>query len=352
MSKKSKRQNARCTTESTQSVDQSPGSIGFFLNANMREHLGMRGNYLYNDNGAEITLVAHIDIVVDRAVNMPKVTTHSHTDHTDDAATMGKGIQSSDRQACGAPNDTTANLVERGQLSQCRGILTRPGHILGADDRAGCWILNQYINDKRVNLLWCDLEESGGYGARAFANDYYGRPNRTKLFIELDRHGTNHYVAYHGISGSLQRYLASVGLSAQVGSYSDVYEITDVLGIQSINMACGYYGEHTAKECLNIDELWNCHNTLERIISTITSEDIGEMPCRTYARTKYDAYDDIGDAGQWDEYMNKIYDASRTRKTMDLTDEELMWESEYQKYLQNGGDDDGTEYDGSELASF
>ena len=193
-------------------------------------------NYQFTNNGSMLTLVAHIDTVC------PPV----------------------------------------GKVIHKKGKLYRHQSILGADDRAGCFVLDylQKMDDKRFNYLYTDREESGGYGAKAFAYNNIGNAdNKTQLYIEIDRHGTGHYATYEPISASLELYLASrLSLVKARGSYSDIADISEILGVPSINLACGYYLEHTNNEYLVISELLKIFDILEVLATELTPDIIGTIP--------------------------------------------------------------------------
>ena len=79
--------------------------------------------------------------------------------------------------------------------------------------------------------------------------------SKNTCFIEIDRKETGHYVDYVGAEQEFLDIFNKRGLHNKKGSYSDVAELSKKLSIASVNLACGYYEQHTSKESLNLKEL-------------------------------------------------------------------------------------------------
>ncbi len=144
------------------------------------------------------------------------------------------------------------------------GVLSTDGSsILGADDRAGvylCLELSRYAK----HILFCDLEEVGGYGAKEFCEN---NPTfKTKAFIELDRKGDNDAVFYHEISPEFEEYILSYGWQKAVGTCSDISKLTPFYNIPSVNLSVGYKFQHSEREMLNLNTLENTKNRVKNML--------------------------------------------------------------------------------------
>lgn len=147
-------------------------------------------------------------------------------------------------------------------LKQRNGIITawKEGHqkiqqtILGADDRAGCYILYDILRNSplKPHVLLTNYEESGGLGAREFANSDLHKMYMIEFFIELDRKGVNHYVQYNRNPKEVNDWMEQFNLPRESGSYSDIKTITEITRVPSVNIATGYYLQHTTREYLDI----------------------------------------------------------------------------------------------------
>ena len=146
---------------------------------------------------------------------------------------------------------------------------------LGADDRAGVYALLQ-LKDLPYNLLFTNLEEIGGIGVKQALHDIPDLLSLNTCFIEIDRRGTGHYVDYVGAEQDFLNLFETRGLRPDYGSYSDITDLSEELEIASVNLACGYYDQHTTKERLNLKEL-------QAVIDFLQDEElIKELSSRQY----------------------------------------------------------------------
>jgi len=147
-----------------------------------------------------------------------------------------------------------------------RGIYKNKSGILGADDRAGCYVLWYYMlqGENKPHVLFTNHEESGGQGVKAFLREYDNmlKMSDIRLFIEIDRRGVSEYVTYNTIPNEVHKYVKSFGFHEGMGSFSDIMYLTQDTGIPSVNLSAGYYNEHSSREMLCVDEL---RLTVERI---------------------------------------------------------------------------------------
>ncbi len=149
-------------------------------------------------------------------------------------------------------------------LYRCSGIIenniirTDGTTCLGGDDRVGIYIIEYLLKQNPdIGVLFTDFEESGGIGAKSFCREYDGDFEYEAL-IQVDRAGINHYVNYHPISKQLEIYLNNIGLKREHGSFSDISILSPYFNIDAINIACGYYKEHTCNEFININDMDIC----------------------------------------------------------------------------------------------
>jgi hypothetical protein len=150
---------------------------------------------------------------------------------------------------------------------------------LGADDRAGVYALLQ-LKDLPYNLLFTNLEEIGGIGVKQALHDIPDLLSLNTCFIEIDRKGTGHYVDYVGAEQEFLNLFKNRGLRPEWGSYSDIFDLSDELSIASVNLACGYYDQHTKKESLNLKELQAVIDFLkdEELIKELTAKQYKTEP--------------------------------------------------------------------------
>ena len=139
-------------------------------------------------------------------------------------------------------------------IVQVGDVLSNTKGGLGADDRAGVYALLQ-LKDLPYNLLFTNYEETGGIGVKQVIHDLPELLSANTCFIEIDRKGTGHYVDYVGAEQDFLNLFETRGLTNEFGSYSDIYDLSSELAIASVNLACGYYDQHTPMESLNLKEL-------------------------------------------------------------------------------------------------
>ena len=163
-------------------------------------------------------------------------------------------------------------------------ILMSPQGI-GGDDRCGVFALYKIHQSAQIKpwLLFCCDEEIGGLGANAFclAHQLHQLPNeldQLKFLIELDRKGKNDAVFYHCANPDFETYITGKGFQTTQGSFSDISLIAPELGIAAVNLSCGYYHAHTRHEYINHDEL---NTTINKVIDIIG--DSSKLPRFEYA---------------------------------------------------------------------
>ena len=140
---------------------------------------------------------------------------------------------------------------------------------IGADDRAGCAILD-ILKDLGHSLLILDGEEIGSKGAK---NIVYNFPNLLEelnnhcFMIQLDRRNGDDYKCYDiPVTLEFIDFIESETRYNNAGNKAS----TDIRHlckkICGVNLSVGYYNEHTCFETINILE-WN--NTLNILFNLL-----------------------------------------------------------------------------------
>jgi len=181
--------------------------------------------------------------------------------------------------------------------------------VLGADDRAGIYAIMEILNRCKQtgipmpSVLFTNYEESGLIGVDTFIKARKMEKN-VKLFIELDRRGSNEYVVYdYSMPKEVQEYIERYGYVKDIGSVSDVANLTEEYNIPHVNLSVGYYNQHTSKEYLVPSELeWSIGQVFEMVQNPI--EELYEVESYKYGNwygqggyygmNHYDDYDWYG----------------------------------------------------------
>jgi len=172
---------------------------------------------------------------------------------------------------------------------------------LGADDRAGVVAISEiYQKFENCGMLFTNFEEVGCLGASAFVKQYKdkGLENEfedCKLFIEIDRKGTRHYVDYVTNPKEMKEWIDAFGWKEDWGTFSDIQTLSEHFLIPSINVATGYYNEHTAQEHLVIHEYFETINHVSRMVDKIDEAPMCKVVLKVYSGYKwnddwYDSY--------------------------------------------------------------
>lgn len=162
--------------------------------------------------------------------------------------------------------DTVGDGRETDIIIRDSSIRPAGNHVLGADDRVGVWMCEELSNKLGVSVLYTDNEERGATGAFEFCKVHKDDLQDIKLFIEIDRHGFMEYVSYAKNSYDVHNLMNRHGLKRETGLFSDVAVITRFTGIEHVNIACGYYNEHTPQEMIVITEMMQMKKVIENII--------------------------------------------------------------------------------------
>lgn len=152
-------------------------------------------------------------------------------------------------------------------LKEYDGKLSRPGFVLGADDRAG---VNLILNHKhKINFILTKDEEIGCVGANYLAKqkEFIEDCKNINFFIELDRKGKSDIIGHsHGycskelsdeIREVLEIYNDTWGVFTDIDSFVDIS--------QGVNLSIGYYNAHTNREYLDISQFNYIDSKIEEL---------------------------------------------------------------------------------------
>lgn len=132
---------------------------------------------------------------------------------------------------------------------------------IGGDDRCGVYMILQILNEVRCHVLFCEDEETGGRGARAFAGS--GIEVDVNYIVEMDRRGNNDAVFYDCDNPEFTEIVCSFGFTEASGSFSDISVVAPYLKTAAVNISAGYYNEHRLYEMI---DSFAMQNNIGRII--------------------------------------------------------------------------------------
>lgn len=160
---------------------------------------------------------------------------------------------------------------------------------LGADDRAGVVaIMEIFKKFDFCGMLFTNYEEIGCLGASEFVNKYKDKGlehefDDCKLFIEIDRRGTRHYVDYIRNPKEMKEWIDGFGWIEDWGRFSDILTLSEHFKIPSINVATGYYNEHTANEYLVLSEYFECMEFVSKVVAKIDEAPMCRVEPKVYS---------------------------------------------------------------------
>ena len=156
------------------------------------------------------------------------------------------------------------------RLWEDENIIRNPGHILGADDRAGCaiiWAL-RYLGH---GILITSVEEIGCLGAIDIMEKHpevcEEIQSRYQFMVEFDRKGYDEYKCYNVGTESFRRYIEeTTGFhEPDRRSRSDIAILArDICGV---NLSCGYMRQHTCHEYIVKEDWLNTLRIAEKWLS-------------------------------------------------------------------------------------
>ena len=179
---------------------------------------------------------------------------------------------------------------------------------LGADDRAGCYVLLRTIMSNPNDFIFCffDLEETGGFGSRSFGGEMI--KNYVSLWVGFDRCGDNNIATYSNDNENLLEAINNNlfdGYKQTMGSFTDVATLAENTQIACINFSVGFMKEHTNNETLNLKTLSNIFSVIP-MLKTMTTPYVVDIESFTYGRA-YDYRDDyFGGRDYFNDYPKYI----------------------------------------------
>lgn len=141
---------------------------------------------------------------------------------------------------------------------------------LGGDDRCGISIIYALLIKE---LLQGIKLENRAYNYGFFLNEEIGAVGSsnccklnfhkfTNMFIGLDRRGAKEFATYEVSSTSLNNILINRGYKEVTGTYSDCSILSEATELPCINLAVGYYNEHTRQEFVKLEVVEEVVNLL------------------------------------------------------------------------------------------
>jgi len=139
---------------------------------------------------------------------------------------------------------------------------------LGADDGAGVLVLLHLIHNRiPAYYIFTRGEERGGIGANFLVKTYPQLLGQFDRAIAFDRKGTSSVISHQGwgrccsdtFADALSELLSSDWLMYapdDSGVYTDTAEFIDIIP-ECTNISAGYMSEHTTKESLNLQHLFD-----------------------------------------------------------------------------------------------
>ena len=237
---------------------------------------------------------------------------------------------------------------EDGKLSSPQGI--------GGDDRCGVYAILEITNKYKCSVLFCEDEEVGGHGAKAFIKHDISNGLEFNYIIELDRTNKNDAVFYNCDNDKFEKFITNGGaFKKNYGSFSDISIIAPALKIAAVNISCGYYKAHTTNEYVMPNELDYCIKNVCKLIERTTENDKFEYieAVRSYSNyynrysntngSNYYNFEDYNDT----EYYSRssYYSRSHSHGQYSMFDEDDDYERK-QHYFSILFDDDSEYGDG------
>lgn len=141
---------------------------------------------------------------------------------------------------------------------------------IGGDDRAGVYMILQIIQSQRCHVLFCEDEEIGGHGAKAFTHS--GIAVDVHYIVEMDRRGDNDAVFYECDNPEFTEFVCSFGFSEEAGSFSDISVIAPHLKRAAVNLSAGYYCEHRQHEVIDCMAMQNNIKRIKQMLAVETND--------------------------------------------------------------------------------
>jgi len=205
------------------------------------------------------------------------------------------------------------------------GILSAPTVGLGADDRAGCYIVRALMDKyPDCGYLLSPDEETGDSIFRKEVPTLVA----PKVFISFDRKGLNNYVDYGYGCYELEDFLYdNCGIERDIGTYSTCSILAKGYGVPCVNLCFGgdnfhredeyldvYYLERMAPVyCGLVEYCVDYKGRFEVVQETVTDiwgygggREYGGYGTATPSLTEFDDIDDYGYSDDYEDYLDGL----------------------------------------------
>lgn len=139
---------------------------------------------------------------------------------------------------------------------------------IGGDDRAGVYMILRLVQDLHCHVLFCEAEETGGHGAKAFVQS--GIVPKVNYIVEFDRMGSNDAVYYNCKNEQFEQHICSFGFQTAFGSFSDISILAPHLNLAAVNLSTGYYHAHQLGEYVRLDKVEKLISRVEKLLQKKT----------------------------------------------------------------------------------
>lgn len=148
-----------------------------------------------------------------------------------------------------------------------RHIISSPQGI-GGDDRCGIYIILEIIKTHKCSVLFCEDEEIGGVGSNKFCKtEHITDLSELNYLIELDRANKNDAVFYDCENDEFTEFITkNTSYEEDLGSFSDICNLSPECGVASVNLSCGYYNAHTTSEYVVVEEMQRTIETVKALL--------------------------------------------------------------------------------------
>lgn len=152
----------------------------------------------------------------------------------------------------------------------------KPGYnyVLGADDRAGLWVVLRILADKdlydKYSYGFFFDEEIGGIGSSDYRKDYKDYEAGVSAFIGLDRRGVDQVATYGSDNAELLQHFLDMGYKEASGSFTDASNLSHT--VACVNISVGYDNEHSSMETLNVHGMNGALATLQTLYKNISGK--------------------------------------------------------------------------------
>jgi hypothetical protein len=162
-------------------------------------------------------------------------------------------------------NTPVTSLQWRGNILQLP--FPSKARCLGADDRAGIalmWLLRRSGH----SVLITDGEETGGLGAQAAIKDLGSELGKHHFAVQVDRRFDREMVFYDCATPEFVAFMRqATRFRVEEGSFSDISFICPDAEICGVNLAAGYWNEHTQFETFSYDAWLRTFNTVRALVA-------------------------------------------------------------------------------------